>query len=102
MGQGALQGAVKAALQLRALGQGREQGIVGGGVGRRLAQRRTGGGPRSHPAGGIEEDRPQDPGARLGTRIAETDVLLDKARGVAVDVAGGQRILPVSHGSLLE
>jgi hypothetical protein len=101
-GQVALQGAVEAPLQLGEVGQGGQQGVVGGRVGRGVAQGGAGGGQGAETTGGPEEDGPQNAGAALGAVIAQADMLLNQPRGAGVDVAGGDGILPGAHGSLLK
>src|SRR5206468_5345188 len=54
LGQVAVQGAVEAALQLGEGGPAGQQGVVGGGVGGRVAQGGTGRGQGGGPAGGVE------------------------------------------------
>src|SRR4029077_8679722 len=88
-GQVAPQGAGEAALEL---GEGRQpgqQGVMHGGVGRRVQQRPAGGGDRGDAGGGVEQDGPQRAGGALGSVVAEADVLLQRELGAGCDGGGG-------------
>jgi len=70
---------------------------VGGGV----AEGGTGGGAGDDSCGGIEEDGEEVEGGTDGPMVVEAQVALTELGGVVVNVAGGDGILVLAHGSLL-
>jgi hypothetical protein len=101
VGQVSLQSAVEASLQLGVVGEGGEQGVVGGRVGGAIAEGGAGSGQREDTAGGITEDSPEGIGGAAGSVVGQAEILLQTDADVKVDVGGGECILPLSHGSLL-
>ncbi len=97
-----MQGPVEAPLQLGERGQTGEQGVMGGRVGRRVPQGRTGGGQGGDAAGGIKEDRPQDRRPARAAGFGEANLLLEAPGSAGMDLTGGDGILLRSQGSLLE
>src|ERR1700694_6202078 len=75
---------------------------MGGGVGGGVAEGGTGSGQGDDAAGGVAEDGPQGIGCTLAAVVGQAEVLLDTRAGVGMDVGGGERILPLSHGFLLK
>jgi hypothetical protein len=78
------------------------EGGMGGGVGGGVAQGGAGGGTRDESCGGIEEDGEEVEGRTLGPVVLEAQVALTELGSVVVNVAGGDGILILAHGSLLE
>src|SRR5262249_15707038 len=87
-GQVALQGAVDAALQFADLGQGGQQGVVDGGIGRGPRQGGAGSGEGGDAAGGVDEDGPEHAGGTLGAVVVQAQVLLAEHLGVGADGGG--------------
>ena len=71
---------------------------VSEGASRREAQAAA---QRGDRGGGVEEDGEEVEGRTLGPVVPEAQVALAELGGVVVDVAGGEGILVLAHGSLL-
>ena len=98
LGQIALECAVDASLEFVRFGEGGEQGVVDGAVGRGIAESGAGGGEGGDAAGGVEEDRPEYTGGAFGAVVGQTQVLL--AEQACVRTGGGERIMGVRMVSL--
>src|SRR6476661_3030234 len=75
---------------------------MGGAVGGGVAEGGTGSGQGDDAAGGVAENGPQGIGGALASVVGEAEMFLQAIGGVGLDVRGGECILPLSHGSLLE
>ena len=84
------------------LGERGHEGGVQGGVGGCIAEGGAGGGAGDESCGGVEQDGKKVEGCTLGAVVLEAQVALTELGGVAVNVAGGDGILALAHGSLLE
>ena len=86
-------GAVELPLGRGAVGQsgpqGQPRGLVGGGVAEALA----GIGGQGDPCEGVEQERQEQPGAALGSVVVGLQVGLQRVRGVAMTIVGGERML---------
>jgi hypothetical protein len=69
---------------------------VGGGV----AEGGTGGGTGDESCGCIEEDGKEVEGGTLGSVVLDAQLALTEMGSVVVNVAGGDGILVLAHGSL--
>jgi hypothetical protein len=72
------------------------QGGVGGGV----AKGGTGGGTGEESCSGIEEDSKEVEGSTFGPVVLDAQLALTKSGGMVVNIAGGDGIVVLTHGSL--
>jgi hypothetical protein len=77
-------------------------GRVAGGIAGGIAEGGAGGGPGEESCRGIEEDREDGDGRTERAVVVEAQMALAEAGGVVVNVAGGDGILRLAHGSLRE